>query len=123
MCASYATASSVKADAQEDLLSALSPTYTRFHLIFNMSPIRATIRVLLVLWSSLEAAILFAWMRVHGRVSPRARAEWLHGVCRRTLRRVGVEVKTEGETPREGLIVANHLSYADILALSSIVPC
>jgi len=88
-----------------------------------MGPIRATIRVLAVLWTSFEAAILFAAMRMRGRVSPTRRAEWLQRVCTRTLRRVGVEVRYEGQVPRDGLIVANHLSYADIIALSSIMPC
>jgi lyso-ornithine lipid O-acyltransferase len=88
-----------------------------------MGPIRATIRVLMVLWTSFEAAITFALMRLRGQVSPHRRAEWLQGVCRRTLRRVGVEVRYEAEIPGNGLIVANHLSYADILALGSVTPC
>src|SRR5438270_2878783 len=88
-----------------------------------MGPIRATIRVLAVLWTSFEAAVLFAGMRVRGKVSPKERAEWLRGVCARTIRRVGVAVQVEGEVPRDGLIVANHLSYADILTISSILPC
>lgn len=88
-----------------------------------MDPIRAPIRVLMVLWTSFEAAIMFAVMRLRGRVSPQQRAEWLQGVCGRTLRRVAVEVRYEGEIPSGGLIVANHLSYADILALSSLTPC
>jgi lyso-ornithine lipid O-acyltransferase len=77
----------------------------------------------MVLWTSFEAAIMFAMMRLRGRVSPQQRAEWLQGVCRRTLRRVAVEVRYDGEIPSGGLIVANHLSYADILALSSLAPC
>jgi 1-acyl-sn-glycerol-3-phosphate acyltransferase len=88
-----------------------------------MGLIRATFRVLAVLWTSFEAAVLFACMRVRGQVSPRERAEWLQGVCSRTVRRVGVRIHVQGEVPREGLIIANHLSYADILTLSSIVPC
>jgi len=88
-----------------------------------MGPIRATIRVLAVLRTSFEAALLYAAMRMRGRVSPRERAVWLQGVCSRTVRRVGVRVIREGEIPKDGLIVANHLSYADILTLSSIVPC
>jgi 1-acyl-sn-glycerol-3-phosphate acyltransferase len=88
-----------------------------------MGAIRAPIRVILVLWTSFEAALEFAWLRTRGAVSPQRRAEWLQRVCARALRRVGVAVRHEGEPPREGLIVANHLSYADILALSSIMPC
>jgi lyso-ornithine lipid O-acyltransferase len=88
-----------------------------------MAAARSTFRVLTVLWTAFEGAVLYGAMRLRGRVSPRRRAEWLQGVCSRTVRRVGVTLLTEGEVPREGLIVANHLSYADILALSTIVPC
>jgi lyso-ornithine lipid O-acyltransferase len=88
-----------------------------------MGAARSTFRVLMVLWTAFEGAVLYGAMRLSGRVSPRRRAEWLQGVCSRTVRRVGVTLLIEGEIPREGLIVANHLSYADILALSTIVPC
>ena len=88
-----------------------------------MGSLRATVRVLLVLWTSFEAASSYASMRIRGRISPQHRAEWLQRVCTRALRRVGVNVRLEGDVPREGLIVANHLSYADILALSAMMPC
>ena len=88
-----------------------------------MGLFRATIRVLLVLWTSFEAALGYALMRLRRRISPARRAEWLHRVCTRALRRVGLTVELQGEVPDAGLIVANHLSYADILALSSITPC
>jgi len=51
-----------------------------------------------------------------------ARARWLHRSCRRTLRIFVAEVEQCGELPASGLLVSNHLSYLDILVLSSLMP-
>lgn len=51
------------------------------------------------------------------------RAAWLHGWCRFACRVLGVHVTTRGSMPSSGLLVSNHLSYLDILVLSSIRPC
>ena len=52
-----------------------------------------------------------------------ARARWLHRCCRRAARIFHIEVKVLGALPERGLIVANHLSYSDIIALSVALPC
>lgn len=52
-----------------------------------------------------------------------ARARWLHGCCRRALRIFQIHVTVRGTLPERGLIVANHLSYLDIVALSAALPC
>ena len=52
-----------------------------------------------------------------------ARAAWLHRCCQRTLRVMHVHVTVRGPLPEGGLIVANHLSYLDIVALSAALPC
>src|SRR5213596_9202 len=52
-----------------------------------------------------------------------ARAEWLHRWCRFACRVLGIRVTTHGAMPRSGLLVCNHLSYLDIIVLSSIRPC
>jgi lyso-ornithine lipid O-acyltransferase len=52
-----------------------------------------------------------------------ARAEWLHRWCSFAARVVGIRVTTRGRMPRSGLLVSNHLSYIDIIVLSSIQPC
>jgi len=51
-----------------------------------------------------------------------ARAAWLHRSCRRHLRVYGCTVSFEGPLPTTGLLVSNHLSYLDILVISSITP-
>src|SRR5438046_8692812 len=52
-----------------------------------------------------------------------ARAEWLHRWCRFACHVLGIRVTTRGAMPRSGLLVCNHLSYLDIIVLSSIRPC
>ena len=53
---------------------------------------------------------------------PRARSLWLQQICRRVLRILKVEVKTQGPIPLKGLLVSNHLGYLDIFVLSAVVP-
>jgi len=51
-----------------------------------------------------------------------ARAEWLSRSSRRHLKIFGYSAKVSGEIPRAGLLISNHLSYLDILALSATTP-
>jgi 1-acyl-sn-glycerol-3-phosphate acyltransferase len=51
-----------------------------------------------------------------------ARAAWLHRASRRHLRIFNCTTAVAGPVPRRGLLVSNHLSYLDILVLSSITP-
>lgn len=51
-----------------------------------------------------------------------ARARCLQRHSRRTLRVMDVEVSARGHVPDRGLLVSNHLSYLDILVISSITP-
>jgi 1-acyl-sn-glycerol-3-phosphate acyltransferase len=55
--------------------------------------------------------------RLHGRT------EWLHRWSRFASQVVGIRVTTNGSMPRSGLLVCNHLSYLDVIVLSSIQPC
>jgi 1-acyl-sn-glycerol-3-phosphate acyltransferase len=50
-------------------------------------------------------------------------AEWLHQACPGGLRALQVHVEVEGRQPTSGLIVSNHVSYLDILAYSTALPC
>jgi 1-acyl-sn-glycerol-3-phosphate acyltransferase len=51
------------------------------------------------------------------------RAKWLHHWSRFACRVLGLRLTTKGEMPEAGLLVCNHLSYLDIIALSSLRPC
>jgi 1-acyl-sn-glycerol-3-phosphate acyltransferase len=52
----------------------------------------------------------------------RARAAWLHRACRRHLKIYSCDVSFSGPVPTSGLLVANHLSYLDILVIAAITP-
>ena len=51
------------------------------------------------------------------------RAAWLHRWCRFACRVLGLRLTSLGAIPRSGLLVCNHLSYLDIIALGSLRPC
>jgi lyso-ornithine lipid O-acyltransferase len=60
----------------------------------------------------------------HGRPrTVRERANWLYDAACIVLKRTGIEVVAEGDPPLHGLLVSNHLSYLDVLAYASLVPC
>src|SRR5438034_9065863 len=52
-----------------------------------------------------------------------ARAGWLHRWSRFACCVVGIRITTRGAMPPSGLLVSNHLSYLDVLVLSSIRQC
>lgn len=51
-----------------------------------------------------------------------ARAAWLSRSASRHIQIFGYTVDIAGEIPRNGLLVSNHLSYLDILAICSAAP-
>ncbi len=51
------------------------------------------------------------------------RAEWLHNFCARAMRGMGIPVSVTGDFPTAGAVIANHLSYLDIVVLASLRPC
>ena len=53
----------------------------------------------------------------------RARGAWLHRWCSFACRVLGIRVTTCGSMATSGLLVCNHLSYLDVIVLSSIGPC
>ena len=54
--------------------------------------------------------------------TPAARALWLQRHSRRALRIFQLVPRVAGPVPSRGLLVSNHLSYLDILVISSITP-
>lgn len=55
--------------------------------------------------------------------SIRDRVKWLSRVAVRHAKWMGVRINLHGEIPSRGLIVANHVSYVDIVALSAATAC
>jgi 1-acyl-sn-glycerol-3-phosphate acyltransferase len=65
---------------------------------------------------------LAGWARGNA-VTPQQRAEWMHFCGRVVLRAMGIAYRIEGTIPTAPtLVVANHLSYLDIVICSAALP-
>lgn len=51
------------------------------------------------------------------------RALWMHEWCGKAMGRLGIKLHVVGQAPDAGLIVSNHLSYIDIFAFGTAMPC
>ena len=73
----------------------------------------------------LTAAVRGLWLhrKLPRNASRLQCAKWLHQACPGGLRALQVQVEVEGRLPTSGLIVSNHVSYLDILAYSTALPC
>ena len=73
---------------------------------------------------SLALCIVRFWLlHLTGPVTLYRRALWVQQTARGILKSLGIHCKVEGQPPTHGLVVANHLSYIDILVLSADMPC
>jgi len=63
------------------------------------------------------------FQRMTGRNTLRDRALWLHESALFVMKHMGFRLTVIGEPPPHGLIVANHLSYLDILTFGAASPC
>jgi lyso-ornithine lipid O-acyltransferase len=85
---------------------------------------RVTYRLIVLLIVSSSALLWFAVTALLGRKrSHRERTRWLQRTCRLFLARIGVSISVQGLAPASGLIASNHLSYMDILVLSTVSGC
>lgn len=91
---------------------------------FVRRPFRVTFRLCWLAGEISLAMLDFVVNVMFQRQMPaaKARALWLQQACRRVLRILSVDIKTRGPIPLHGLLVSNHLSYLDILVLSSVTP-
>jgi 1-acyl-sn-glycerol-3-phosphate acyltransferase len=67
--------------------------------------------------------VRFWFLRLRGPLTMEQRALWVQRTCRAILKGAGIKCRVEGTAPTSGLVVANHLSYLDILILSADMPC
>ncbi len=73
---------------------------------------------------ALALCVLRFWFaRLRGPLTLERRARWLQSSCRLVMASLGIHYQVEGQPPERGLVVANHLSYLDILILSAAMPC
>ena len=77
---------------------------------------------LAALLAVIAASALAYALRGRHRKDAMAKALWLQATCRRGLRTLAVRVEPMGEPVHGAVIVANHLSYLDILVLASLTP-
>jgi len=85
--------------------------------------IRAARRAVALGFTLMLCMIRLGMARLHGPLTLERRALWVQQSCRRLLDRLGIRWSVEGQPPTEGVVVANHLSYLDILILSAAMPC
>lgn len=52
-----------------------------------------------------------------------ARADWLHRFAAAAIHGLGIEVTAQGDFPRKGALISNHLSYLDIIIFAALHPC
>lgn len=62
------------------------------------------------------------WMRLTGPDTLERRALWQHQSGLLVMRILGIRLTVTGKRPEGGLLVANHLSYLDILIFATAVP-
>jgi 1-acyl-sn-glycerol-3-phosphate acyltransferase len=82
------------------------------------------IRRAVALVLALALCVVRYWLlRLRGPVTLERRALWTQQAARGILDGVGVRYNVDGTPPTHGLVVANHLSYLDILIISAAMPC
>lgn len=90
-----------------------------------MTAIARLVRRLSILFGGTATALVHfgcLWLRYGGMPPLKRRAEWLHSWCAWAVPKLGIELATRGRAPGRGLLIANHLSYLDILVLSATSP-
>lgn len=85
--------------------------------------LRACRRAVALAFTLAMCMVRFGISRLRGPLTWQQRALWVHDSSRRLLASLGIEYTVEGDPPTAGLVVANHLSYLDILILSAAMPC
>jgi lyso-ornithine lipid O-acyltransferase len=73
---------------------------------------------------ALVLCIIHYWIaRLRGPLTMERRALWVQSASQIVLKSLGIHYLVDGTPPRSGIVVSNHLSYLDILILSSAMPC
>jgi 1-acyl-sn-glycerol-3-phosphate acyltransferase len=74
-------------------------------------------------WALLRVIFRFWRLRLRGPLTLENRALWMQSSCRLVLDSLGIHCRVEGSPPTQGLVLANHLGYLDILILAAAMPC
>ena len=86
--------------------------------------------ILRALWRAVALAltVLLCFLRLglarlRGPLTLEQRARWIHENCKLTMKAMGIRARIKGQPPTHGLLVANHLSYLDIVIFAAATPC
>ena len=83
-----------------------------------------TIRRAVALVFALALSIIrYGLLRLRGPLSMESHALWGQQTARAIMAVVGIHYHVEGTPPTSGLVVANHLSYLDVVILAAAMPC
>ncbi len=87
-------------------------------LIAEARRIRRLVRISTAFaFAALDFLIFARWNNLEKRT------QWMNRWCRVAAAILGMAIERRGSAPRTGLIVANHISYLDIVALAAVTPC
>jgi 1-acyl-sn-glycerol-3-phosphate acyltransferase len=85
--------------------------------------LKACRRAVALAFALIKCIVRFWLLRLSGPRTLERRALWLQKTCIEVLRSLEIDDCVEGQPPRQGLVVSNHLSYLDIVILSAAMPC
>lgn len=85
--------------------------------------LRALRRAVALAFTLILCVARLALYRLQGPLTLERRAHWIQVSCRLVCAALGIDYQVEGRPPAQGVVVANHLSYLDILILSAAMPC
>jgi 1-acyl-sn-glycerol-3-phosphate acyltransferase len=62
-------------------------------------------------------------IRMRGSLTLERRALWMQSSARLMIHSLGIRYRIQGRPPTRGLLVANHLSYMDVVIFGAALPC
>lgn len=85
--------------------------------------VRRLLRIARIARALVGNLVRYGCRRLLGPLTFAQRAQWLQESSCAVLNAMGLSCLASGPQLRDGMIVANHLSYLDILALAAVMPC
>lgn len=85
--------------------------------------LRAAQRAVALGFALALCVLRYGVMRLRGPLTLAQRAEWMQFAGRTALSHLGIRYRVQGQPPKSGIVVANHLSYLDIAVFSAVMKC
>ena len=85
--------------------------------------LRATRRAVTLGFALFLSFLWSLFLRLTGPDTMQRRAYWNHTSAIMALKMLGIRLKIVGKPPERGLLVANHLSYLEVLFFGAALPC